>query len=354
MALGLKRNSELGLLAGKPSKRIMPGALGVTPITCRANSSEPREASLPEKPEPALEAPHTLPPPPKLRVSQFVKSRRWLFSLKASADPQSMPKKDSTKPRRSEVDIKMSFAQEMMNAFSMFIPVSVVYYHYTVAYAEPCFWTTITGPLGIAVGCLLHMPFAFMYHFLCALDFFEDRVENLGRKLDQTFIHVSSAIFSYALSGAQLYAVATALLHGVAISYIWKPPQINPGASSESSESASAGGGATQGTSGDALGSGTCTSADRAYGKVRRRNIYVGVLLYALPMAWRGDWDNFIYAWGGSWHGGALLMGMNPKLPGALRGWGHSLFHLACGFFIHFLVLSAAEVVEPICDGIGL
>ena len=114
---------------------------------------------------------------------------------------------------------RMTYAQELANALSMLVPTTILAWHYFVGNAAECFWHEHTT--AFAAGTLLHLPFSFSYHLVCALDWVEDRVDCVFRRLDQTFIHVACAIFSFALSGEVLYFLGNCVLQAWYIAKLW-------------------------------------------------------------------------------------------------------------------------------------
>mmetsp|Transcript_48727 Transcript_48727/g.96470 ORF Transcript_48727/g.96470 Transcript_48727/m.96470 type:complete len:218 (+) Transcript_48727:433-1086(+) len=195
--------------------------------------------------------------------------------------------------------------QEFCNAFSMLAPSLVIAWHYLVVNARECFWHAHTR--AFATGTLIHLPFSMGYHILCACEVFEDKVENKARKLDQTFIHVCSVFYSFALSGVGAYWVGCSILHLWYIFRLWTVgPHDNP--------------------------------------KRRRRSVLIGMLLYMIPMIWRQDRRNYTLA---------LVNGSSVVASGVfntyLAGWGHTTAHVAFGGFAHFLLQSAAAVPGPVC-----
>ena len=75
--------------------------------------------------------------------------------------------------------------QEVANSVSMVIPAGVIFY-YWLNPPHDTFWNEYTGAL--AYGTLLHLPFSFFYHLLCAFRVFKDPVDCIPRKLDQVGI----------------------------------------------------------------------------------------------------------------------------------------------------------------------
>jgi len=205
---------------------------------------------------------------------------------------------------------KMTFAQEFANAVSMVVPSLVVVYHYLFADPATCFWSIYTKAVG--GSALLHLPFSFSYHMMCAFDYYEDRVNSMGRKLDQTFIHVASTMCAFGLSGDGLYTASMAILQTWYIIKLWMP-----GLHDNSFE--------------------------------RRSNVFMSVILYTLPMLWRGDHANFVRAFMGSFMLGASAFAFNRYF----NGWGHSTSHVVLGVFMHCLLASASTIPAASCPALS-
>jgi len=73
----------------------------------------------------------------------------------------------------------------------------------------------------IFLGNAIHLPFSFIYHVLCAHHVFHDPIECIGRKLDQTFIHIGSILFGYGLFTSLPCMVANTLLNQYFIYCLW-------------------------------------------------------------------------------------------------------------------------------------
>ena len=76
----------------------------------------------------------------------------------------------------------------------------------------------------------------------------------------------------------------------------------------------------------------------------RRSNLSMGVVLYTLPMLWRGDYFNYVGACASFFGVGSLAFVLNRHF----RGWGHCVSHIVFGFFAHFLLHSAARVTASL------
>ena len=112
-----------------------------------------------------------------------------------------------TSDMTTTTQFRMTFMQEVCNAVSMIVPTLVIAYYRIYeppATAKFPFWNQYSKTF--AFGTFLHLPFSFVYHILCAFNYFEDRVDCAARRLDQTLIHTVCIIYSYALSGIPLYS----------------------------------------------------------------------------------------------------------------------------------------------------
>ena len=101
------------------------------------------------------------------------------------------------------------------------------------------------------LGTILHFPFSFYYHIGCAKHAFNHPIDCVARKLDQTFVHVASMLYAYALSKSMLYTCGCILLNSYFILRLWVLPIYAP-------------------------------SYDRAW--ERRMNMFIGVMMYLLPI----------------------------------------------------------------------
>jgi len=202
-------------------------------------------------------------------------------------------------------DYHMTPLQEVANSVSMVIPAGVIFY-YWLNPPHDTFWNEYTGAL--AYGTLLHLPFSFFYHLLCAFRVFKDPVDCIPRKLDQTFIHVNCVIFAYGLSGSYILLIATAIINTWHIIRLWLRGK-----------------------------------HDNAF--ERRSNILMDVVVYTMPMAYRGDYHNWAIALFGCWGSAAFVFAFNDMFG----GWGHQLSHVIMALFLG-LLLHSADGVAPWCD----
>ena len=180
----------------------------------------------------------------------------------------------------------MTPLQEVSNALTLIYPSGVIIYKYCI---------TPNKFIGyILVGNLLHLPFAFMYHLDMAVNKKSNRFDNNIRRLDQTFIHVASIIYSYVLSECNVqYMMINCVFNSIGIYRIWLPKYSN----------------------------------DRK----RWKHVAYSIVLYIIPMLARGDIKNFGLSLFYMMLGGISFY---PKINFTiLRGWGHSIFHLTLGKF---------------------
>ena len=187
--------------------------------------------------------------------------------------------------------------QEVANAVSMLAPALVIlYYAYTT---RDLFVTTLL------IGTLMHLPISFTYHLCAALGRFPNRLDNDMRRLDQTMQHVASTIFACALSGHHIgWTLVCVVLNTLCIFYLW----------------------------------------DRRISNDGKRWIPINlcVHLYLLPMLWRGDTANLVWAFKSFWVGGFFFVPWINK--GYMFGWGHCIFHAALTVHVCALAESALMI----------
>jgi len=167
-----------------------------------------------------------------------------------------------------------------------------------------CDPATITPPLAVlavAIGFILHTPFSFMYHWMCAhhLPPGVARIEHWSGRLDKSFIHVMSTCTSYATSGSWKYFLINALLNADCI-YRQFLPEVRP----------------------------------------RRNLIRIAVTLTAsiMPILWQGNALLFgkIYAVL------TLMTWLFAKYP--FGGWSHTAFHFAIMLLPPLLMTAACNL----------
>ena len=157
----------------------------------------------------------------------------------------------------------MSPTQEISTAISMVLPTTVFALDLWTKPPHPC--VTI-----LLIGTCIHFPFSFTYHFCSAVNMFHDRFDNNMRRLDQSMQHVISTLFSFALSGSIKYAALNLIVNARGIILLWKKDTSNDGK--------------------------------------RWVAIMYCVMLYTLPMLYRGDVINFFTAAISMFLGGILFV----------------------------------------------
>ena len=169
---------------------------------------------------------------------------------------------------------EMTPIQEVFNAASMLLP-SLVFGHKAISlWPDP--WLTC-----LLVGGLMHLPASVSYHLLSARDGQKQHTDL--RKVDQTMIYLSGAVFAFALSrGSVIYTAINSCYDTYAVFGLWS-------------------------------------------GKQERQWIHVAgsVFLWLTPMA--GHWEHV--AAGAAFFGSGVctIPEVNRKYLG---GWGHSVFHV--------------------------
>jgi hypothetical protein len=99
-----------------------------------------------------------------------------------------------------------SFSPSSLNEAAQFCPTEVIPF-FGVHFAPPL------PMLAVAIGIVLHAPFSFFYHwhYCVVLPPGQARFDHWSRKLDQGFIHVTSAFLSYATSGSNNFLALNTL-----------------------------------------------------------------------------------------------------------------------------------------------
>lgn len=116
------------------------------------------------------------------------------------------------------------------------------------------------------------------------------------RRLDQSMQHILGIMFSFALSGSFVYTIFNMIYNIYEIIYLWNPKTSNDG----------------------------------------KRWIYItiSIVLYTLPILWRCDINNYIFATTSIFIG---VICFNPQLNYRIfAGWGHMLFLLYCVFILKY------------------
>jgi len=172
-------------------------------------------------------------------------------------------------------------SQEIWNGLSMAVPVAVL------SARAP---HTIYGMTAVA-GTTVHACVSCGYHLYCAYDPTIDPANCLGRKLDQTFIHISAAMVSYSTSHSWHYAAFAASLNTNFIWGLWLP-------------------------------------TDTSF--ARRTRIFVSYLIIVCPILLK---DAYL----GMHTACILLLSLSAFFLKTKWEMGHTLFHVGLGFFCNDL-----------------
>jgi len=193
--------------------------------------------------------------------------------------------------------VGMSPRQEVWNAVTMATPLLVC----LLCWAFPSS-PTYRGPRTalIMAGVALHLPASVLYHTLLALRALPDAVDNVPRKVDQSFIHVSCVASVWGLSTDFAYAASCTALNVYFVARLWSP---------------------------------TNTLSERML------NIGIGTLFYGLPSLMHGFYVDF--ALGSS----CFIFGVAAMVI-HFGGWGHGLMHVCLGGLAYFCSLYAARLQE--------
>lgn len=184
--------------------------------------------------------------------------------------------------------------QEALNCVSMCLPsiLCAWYIHKSTNNYEGIQWSTWV----LMFGTFVHLPFSVLYHGVCALGHDSEDL----KRTDLSFIHITSCIYSYALSASPLYLAANIMVNARHIAAIWAK-----------------------------------TGRHKAE---RSKNILFSVTLYLMPILFGGDTHNFIGTVAFFLAGG-LCFQIN-----LLGGYGHSIFHTIFIGFQYYLLQAAQHV----------
>lgn len=253
--------------------------------------------------------------------------------LEEPSSPSPSPPASPHRRRPSDLDFeqysskrKMTATQEKWNALTMIpSPLYCLYYLLAGSWVDtslstaasvtdldviadatvclpPSVWHNLPAlpPLpvvAVAAAIVVHAPFSFLYHWTYAVR--PDNLQHWSRRLDQSFIHIASALVSYGTSGSWDYFVANALFNADCV-YRQFRPTVRP--------------------------------------RQNQIRITASILAYTLPILRRGDIHSFVQAWIVLALGGFLF----SKYP--IGGWSHSAFHMVMCVLPPLIMRVAATV----------
>mmetsp|Transcript_123725 Transcript_123725/g.240716 ORF Transcript_123725/g.240716 Transcript_123725/m.240716 type:complete len:222 (+) Transcript_123725:56-721(+) len=189
----------------------------------------------------------------------------------------------------------MNPLQEFSNALTMCVSFGVC------AWCWVC-WPELRGTrtAAMSLALLIHLPFSCSYHLLLAQRELKDAIDCTPRRLDHTFIFLTSMVFTGALTSSILYTLVGFLLNAYFISRIWAKPEAG----------------------------------------VIERMVNVGLAVFLCPglnALARGDYRNLIC--GCLW----FITGAAAMVQ-RLGGWGHSIMHVCLGGLTYHCLVSASEL----------
>ena len=194
----------------------------------------------------------------------------------------------------------MSPMQEILNAITMVFPTLLIGWN---VWKGKC--KNNVPMMVLFIGSAIHFPVAFTYHMNVALNKYKHRIDNHGRRLDQTVQLMVGTAYSYALSKSLMYTAFSGIVNSYGIWKIWNPKTSNDGK--------------------------------------RWMTIMKSVILYTAPILWHGKINQYMLAIGSFLVGGLCFI---PQFNYViLKGYGHSLFHLILTYYAHILV----EVLQGDC-----
>lgn len=190
----------------------------------------------------------------------------------------------------------MTPVQEFMNAVTMVLPTAVLAVN---AWHAPNRMVVV-----LLMGSSMHLPVSFTYHLSAAFHRYPDRLDNDMRRLDQSMQHVIGTMFSFALSGSLPYLLLNLAINTHGIMQLWDAGKSSDGR--------------------------------------RWVALMLSVVMYTLPMLWRGDIANYGLAMGSMLIGGlSFVPELNKRV---FLGWGHMIFHATLMVYAQALADSAVKV----------
>jgi hypothetical protein len=150
--------------------------------------------------------------------------------------------------------------------------------------------------LAVAIAIILHAPFSIIYHWRYATTY---DIAHWSRRLDQSFIHVASALVSYATSGSWDYFCAN-VLYNVECIYRLHLPRVRP--------------------------------------RANQMRITISILAYVFPILRRGDIVLFLQL--------SIVLGVGGWLFSSypIGGWSHAAFHIVMCLLPPLIMEAASEL----------
>lgn len=189
----------------------------------------------------------------------------------------------------------MTPEQEICNAVTMGLPTFAGLLLW-ISPPSVHFWGWRAGI--VFLGMVLHLPFSVYYHAALSQRALRDAVDNVPRRLDQSFVHFASILISWAASDSPWYAMLCTLANMYFISRLW---------------------------------------VEKGADKVERMlNVGIGTLLYGLGGLFRGDYYNFVC-------GALCFLAGAAAMFAHLGGWGHSIMHVCLAGLIYHVLMSVGD-----------
>ena len=192
---------------------------------------------------------------------------------------------------------EMTPIQEALNAITEFIWTAYTIIHGWILTNKATKGITVVRLGSIMTSSAAHLPFSFIYHTRQALRLGDDPMDNEWRRLDQAGINLACILYCFGTSGSIWYSALALLFKFNHVIEIWHTTS-NPGK--------------------------------------RRIHIFMGAVMYLLPLWWFQHFKHFLIAFS-CLIGGCLGFFLNKTL---FFGYGSAIFHL-CMIPYHKTILSA-------------
>ena len=188
--------------------------------------------------------------------------------------------------------------QELLNAFTMVLPASIMLFKKTT---DDISFKNEEWTAWLVIGAtLFHAPFSIIYHVRSAYEMDTDRLDNFWRRSDQAAIHITSTLYTIAISRSVIYSIFSLIFNGYSIKRIY-------------------------------------AKKSDSVGTRPRIRIAISIITYTAPILWYGDKKRFnkslqIFTLA------STCFVLSPQL----LGYGHSFFHL-CMIELGNIILSFCE-----------